>query len=226
MIQYSYRLGTFVLFGICGAIIAALVLADRGGRRWLTALLLPVLAFSVIGAGIQRHEAPRPGIIASRLTSTIRIVSTSVTCRREAKRSVGARPTRAGSKKQCQTGPPGLDVRSRSWRSGLHQLDDAATAPRTSRVRRLSGDGRDSPRAQAGRAAGVSSCRWTAMQNRARRTSSSKRHGACRSPLAGSSRSSACWVSLPSALRSSWARYDAGDRHLRHLVAPLRPQVT
>ena len=33
MIQYSYRLETFVLFGICGAIIAALVLVDRSGRR-------------------------------------------------------------------------------------------------------------------------------------------------------------------------------------------------
>jgi hypothetical protein len=59
MIQYSYRLVTFVLFGICGAIIAALVLVDRSGRRWLIWLLVPVMVFSVIGAAIQRHEAPR-----------------------------------------------------------------------------------------------------------------------------------------------------------------------
>jgi hypothetical protein len=59
MIQYSYRLETFVLFGICGAIIAAVVLVDRTGHRWLTGLLLPILAFSVIGAAIQRYDAPR-----------------------------------------------------------------------------------------------------------------------------------------------------------------------
>jgi hypothetical protein len=59
MIQFSYRLETFALFGICGAIIAALVLVDRGGRRWLIWLFLPVMAFSVIGAAIQRHDAPR-----------------------------------------------------------------------------------------------------------------------------------------------------------------------
>jgi hypothetical protein len=59
MIQYSYRLETYALFGICGAIIAALVLVDRGGRRWLTWLLVPILALSVIGAGLQRHDAPR-----------------------------------------------------------------------------------------------------------------------------------------------------------------------
>jgi hypothetical protein len=59
MIQYSYRLETYALFGICGAIIAALVLVDRSGRRWLIGLLLPILAFCVIGAAIQRHDAPR-----------------------------------------------------------------------------------------------------------------------------------------------------------------------
>ena len=59
MIQYSYRLETYALFGICGALIAGLVLVDRGGSRRLTWLLVPILAFSVIGAGIQRHDAPR-----------------------------------------------------------------------------------------------------------------------------------------------------------------------
>ena len=59
MIQYSYRLETYALLGIGGALIAALVLVDRSGRRWLTWLLVPILAFSIIGAGIQRHDAPR-----------------------------------------------------------------------------------------------------------------------------------------------------------------------
>jgi hypothetical protein len=59
MIQFSYRLETFALFGICGAIIAALVVIDDRRRRWLTGLLLPILGYSVIGAGIQRHDAPR-----------------------------------------------------------------------------------------------------------------------------------------------------------------------
>ncbi len=59
MIQFSYRLETYALFGICGAMIAGLVLIDRSERRWLTGLLVPILAFSVIGAVIQRHEAPR-----------------------------------------------------------------------------------------------------------------------------------------------------------------------
>ncbi|MES1171016.1 MAG: hypothetical protein ABUL56_01500, partial [Actinomycetota bacterium] len=58
MIQFSYRLETFVLFGICGAMIVALVLINRSGRRWLAGLLLPILAFSVIGAAVQRHDAP------------------------------------------------------------------------------------------------------------------------------------------------------------------------
>jgi hypothetical protein len=59
MIQFSYRLETFALFGICGAIIAALVLVDHSGRRWLTGLLLPIVVLSVVGAAIQRHDAPR-----------------------------------------------------------------------------------------------------------------------------------------------------------------------
>jgi hypothetical protein len=59
MIQFSYRLVTFALLGICGAVIAALVLADHGGHRWLSWLLLPILAASVIGAADQRRDAPR-----------------------------------------------------------------------------------------------------------------------------------------------------------------------
>ncbi len=59
MIQFSYRLESFALCGICGAVIAALVLLDRRSHRWLTWLLLPILLLSVIGAGVQRHDAPR-----------------------------------------------------------------------------------------------------------------------------------------------------------------------
>jgi hypothetical protein len=59
MIQFSYRLESFVLFGICGAVIAALVLLDQRSHRWLIGLLLPILMLSVVGAAIQRHDAPR-----------------------------------------------------------------------------------------------------------------------------------------------------------------------
>jgi hypothetical protein len=59
MIQFSFRLMTYVLLGICGAVIAALALVDRGTRRWPVWLLLPILAVSVIGAAVQRRDAPR-----------------------------------------------------------------------------------------------------------------------------------------------------------------------
>jgi hypothetical protein len=59
MIQFSFRLMTYVLFGICGAVIAALALVNHSGHRWPIALLLPILAASVIGAAVQRHDAPR-----------------------------------------------------------------------------------------------------------------------------------------------------------------------
>jgi hypothetical protein len=50
MIQFSYRLGIFVLYGICGCIIAALVLINRSPHRWVSLLLIPVMAFSVVSA--------------------------------------------------------------------------------------------------------------------------------------------------------------------------------
>ncbi len=59
MIQFSYRLETFVLFGICGAVIAALALVGRGRHQWLTALLLPILVFSVVSAIGQVRDVPR-----------------------------------------------------------------------------------------------------------------------------------------------------------------------
>ena len=59
MIQFSFRLETYVLFGICGAVIAALVLLGPDTHRWLTALLLPILALSVIGALKQSADVPR-----------------------------------------------------------------------------------------------------------------------------------------------------------------------
>jgi hypothetical protein len=59
MIQFSYRLETFALFGICGAVIVALVLLEQRAHRWLIGLLLPILMLSVISAAVQRHDAPR-----------------------------------------------------------------------------------------------------------------------------------------------------------------------
>jgi hypothetical protein len=59
MIQFSYRLESFVLYGICGATIAALVLLDHSPHRWVAALLIPILAFSVIGAISQVRDVPR-----------------------------------------------------------------------------------------------------------------------------------------------------------------------
>jgi hypothetical protein len=58
MLQYSYRLGTFVLFAICGAVIAALAILGRSRQQWLTWLLLPVVVFSVVGAAAQVRDAP------------------------------------------------------------------------------------------------------------------------------------------------------------------------
>ncbi len=59
MIQFSFRLMTYVLFGICGAVIAALVLVDQSTHRWPSWLLLPVLVAAVVSATVQRHDAPR-----------------------------------------------------------------------------------------------------------------------------------------------------------------------
>jgi hypothetical protein len=58
MIQFSFRLETFVLFGICGAVIAALVLLGPRRHRWLTALLLPIAVLSIVGAAGQMRDAP------------------------------------------------------------------------------------------------------------------------------------------------------------------------
>jgi hypothetical protein len=58
MIQYSYRLETFVLFGICGAMIAALRLVNDSSHRWVSLLLVPVMAFSVFGAYRQVRDVP------------------------------------------------------------------------------------------------------------------------------------------------------------------------
>ena len=58
MLQYGYRLETYVLFAICGSVIAGLVLVGRDHRR-LTALLVPILVFSVVGAVQQIRGVPR-----------------------------------------------------------------------------------------------------------------------------------------------------------------------
>jgi hypothetical protein len=66
MIQYSYRLETFVLFGICGAVIAVLRLLDQDAHRWLIRLLLPILLLSVINVALQLHDAPRADVPATK----------------------------------------------------------------------------------------------------------------------------------------------------------------
>jgi hypothetical protein len=58
MIQFSYRLESFALVGICGAVIAALVLVNHSGHRWLSLLLVPIMAFSVFGAVKQARDVP------------------------------------------------------------------------------------------------------------------------------------------------------------------------
>jgi len=63
LIQFSYRLETYVLLALCGAILAALMLA-RGrslrARAW-TWMALPVCAVSLIGAIGQLTSYPYPG---------------------------------------------------------------------------------------------------------------------------------------------------------------------
>lgn len=57
-LQFSYRLESYVLLGICATILGGLVLARNGGRRvrlWLWTLV-PLLAVSVVG-GIQQTAA-------------------------------------------------------------------------------------------------------------------------------------------------------------------------
>jgi hypothetical protein len=55
MIQFTYRLESYILLGVCGGVLAALVLLRDAGqrvRRW-TWVLVPVLAASVAGAAAQ-----------------------------------------------------------------------------------------------------------------------------------------------------------------------------
>ena len=59
MLQYSYRLETFVLLAVCGAVIAALAILGHSRHQWLAWLLLPIVAFSVVGAAAQVRAAPR-----------------------------------------------------------------------------------------------------------------------------------------------------------------------
>jgi hypothetical protein len=59
MLQFSYRLETYVLFGVCGAMIAALALVGTA-RRWLVAALVPILALSIAGAFHQSRAALVP----------------------------------------------------------------------------------------------------------------------------------------------------------------------
>jgi hypothetical protein len=58
MIQFSYRLESFILFGLCGAVIAALVLLNRSAHRWLPALLIPIAVLGIVDAMRQIRAAP------------------------------------------------------------------------------------------------------------------------------------------------------------------------
>jgi hypothetical protein len=63
LIQFSYRLETYVLLALCGAILAALVLAQQRSWRvqlW-TWLAIPVCAVSIFGAIQQLRGYPYPG---------------------------------------------------------------------------------------------------------------------------------------------------------------------
>jgi hypothetical protein len=62
MLQFSYRLESYVLLGISGTVLAVLAVAQSVPRhtRILEWALLPVLVFSVIG-GIQQTDAYPPG---------------------------------------------------------------------------------------------------------------------------------------------------------------------
>jgi hypothetical protein len=70
-LQYSYRLESYILLALSGAVLAALVLAQdsaprgrsRLAARWTWALI-PVLAVAVVGA-VQQTDAP-PGVPESR----------------------------------------------------------------------------------------------------------------------------------------------------------------
>jgi hypothetical protein len=65
MLQFSYRLETFILFGICGAVIAGMALL-RSTHRWLMVLLVPIAALSVIGATGQIRDSPLSSIDQTR----------------------------------------------------------------------------------------------------------------------------------------------------------------
>ncbi len=62
-LQFTYRLESYVLLALSGAVLAALVLAEREGRRarLSTWTLVPVLAVSVVGAIQQARAHPTGG---------------------------------------------------------------------------------------------------------------------------------------------------------------------
>jgi hypothetical protein len=74
MLQFSFRLESYVLMGISGTLLAALVLVDEGGRRLLLWrwLLVPIAIVSIVGAVEQvdsyAHMSSRDTALASFLT--------------------------------------------------------------------------------------------------------------------------------------------------------------
>jgi hypothetical protein len=70
-LQFSFRLESFVLMGVCGAMLAVLVMAREGGR-WLhyhTWLLAPIAIVSVLGAIEQTAAHPQGRSRATALAS-------------------------------------------------------------------------------------------------------------------------------------------------------------
>jgi hypothetical protein len=73
-LQFSFRLESFVLLGISGAMVSVLVMAKDGGshmRRW-TWLLAPIAAVSVLGALEQTVEHPHGKARSLALASYLR----------------------------------------------------------------------------------------------------------------------------------------------------------
>jgi hypothetical protein len=59
ILQFSYRLESYVLLGVSATILAGLVLAQHGGRRILIWALVPVLIVAMVGAFQQIAAYPR-----------------------------------------------------------------------------------------------------------------------------------------------------------------------
>ena len=59
ILQFSYRLESYVLLGLSATVLVGLVLAQRGGHRILIWALVPVLVVAMVGAFQQIAAYPR-----------------------------------------------------------------------------------------------------------------------------------------------------------------------